>query len=298
MKKQKTLGVISFSVSVLFTCIWAFWGIIENFHEGWYFQSFRKNIGLMFIQYLSPMIIFLSLTLISIWNNRVGAFLFFLLGIIISYFAKRFNLFVMLPFFIIAVMFWFSRISNKKLKYKLAIYLPLITLLIFSIEPIYRVSGRHNDGNFGTRVIDTNGVALVWAPRGPGWPDKGMNWYEADSVCSHLTENGLSVSSTLQNIWRLPTVEEAVRSMYRNGKNCKGRLDEEGNPEYEITPDKETPLWNPNTMVIYWWTKTEIDFTHAYIIAYNGKIWKRNKNFGPDYLGFRAVKEVNKISSN
>jgi hypothetical protein len=292
MKKQKTLGVISFSVSVLFTCIWAFWGIIENFHEGWYFQSFWKNIGLMFIQYLSPMIIFLSLTLISIWNNRVGAFLFFLLGIIVSYFANRFNLFVMLPFFIIAVMFWFSRISNKKLKYKLAIYLPLITLLIFSIEPIYRVSGRHNDGNFGTRVIDTNGVALVWAPRGPGWPDKGMNWYEADSVCSRLTEDGLSVSSTLQNIWRLPTVEEAVRSMYRNGKNCKGRLDEEGNPEYEITPDKETPLWNPNTMVIYWWTKTEIDSTHAYIIAYNGKIWKRNKNFGPDYLGFRAVKEL------
>jgi hypothetical protein len=292
MKKQKTLGVISFSVSVLFTCIWAFWGTIENFHEGWYFQSFWKNIGLMFIQYLSPMIIFLSLTLISIWNNRVGAFLFFLLGIIISYFANRFNLFVMLPFFIIAVMFWFSRISNKKPKYKLAIYLPLITLLVFSIEPIYRVSGRHNDGNFGTRVIDTNGVALVWAPRGPGWPDKGMNWYEADSVCSRLTEDGLSVSSTLQNIWRLPTVEEAVRSMYRNGKNCKGRLDEEGNPEYEITPDKETPLWNPNTMVIYWWTKTEIDSTHAYIIAYNGKIWKRNKNFGPDYLGFRAVKEL------
>lgn len=292
MKKQKILGVFAFSISLMLTCIWAFWGIIENFHEGWYFQSFWKNIGLMFLQYLSPMFIFLFLTLISIWNNKVGAFLFLLTGIVISFFVNRFNVFVILPFFIIALMYWFGRLTNKRMKYKLAIYLPLITLVIFSIEPIYRINQRINDYNFNARKINENGVALIWAPQGPGWPAKGMNWYEADSVCSYLKEDGFSVASTPQNIWRLPSVEEAVRSMYRNGKNCKGKLDEDGNPEYEFTPDKETPLWNPNSMVIYWWTKTEIDSLHAFIIAYNGKVWKRNKDFGPDYLGFRAVKEI------
>jgi len=292
-KTKRTLGLISFGLSLLLTCIWAFWGIIENFHEGWYHESFIQNIGLMFIQYLSPMIIFMALTLISIRNNKVGALSFLLLGIIISFIANRFNFFVIIPFFLIALLVWFGEISNKKLKYKLTIILPLITMLVFGIEPIYRLSGRYNDGNFGMREIKGNGVTLVWAPRGSGWPDDGMNWYEADSVCTYLTEDGLSVASTPQNIWRLPTLEETVRSMYRHGKNCKGKLNIDKEPEYEITPDKETPLWNPNTKVIYWWTKTEADSTHAYIIVYNGKVWKRDKNFSPNYLGFRAVKDPN-----
>ncbi len=293
LKTKKNLGLISFILSLLITSLWAFWGIIENFHEGWYYESFFQNIGLMFIQYLSPMLIFMVLTLIFIRNNKIGAGLFLLLGITISFFANRFNFFVIVPFFIIALLVWFSEISNKKLKYKLTIILPLLILVVFSIEPIYRVSGRFNDGNFGARVINTNGVALIWAPRGPGWPDDGMNWYKADSVCRYLSEDALSVEATPQNIWRLPTLEEAVRSMYRNGKNCLGKLNEDGEPEYEIKPDKETPLWNPNTKVIYWWTKTETDSAHAYIIVYNGNVWEKDKNFGANYLGFRAVKDIN-----
>ncbi|HID38256.1 MAG TPA: DUF1566 domain-containing protein [Calditrichaeota bacterium] len=294
IRKQNVMGWISYSFSLFLTCVWAFWGIIENFHEGWYHESFIQNIGLLFLQYLSPMFLFLFLTLISVWKQRVGALLFLLVGIGLSFWFNKFNFFVLLPFFLLASLFWFGQISNKKQKYKVTVILPLFILIIFSVEPVYRVSTRYNDGNFGMRVIKSNGVSLIWAPEGPGWPDDGVNWYEADSLCKYLTEDGLSIATTQQNIWRLPTVEEAVRSMHRHGINCMGRLNASGTPEYENEPDKETPLWNPHTMVIYWWTGTEIDSTHASIITYNGKIRKREKKYGPGSLGFRAVKKFQK----
>ena len=80
-----------------------------------------------------------------------------------------------------------------------------------------------------------------------------------------------------QDIWRLPTVEEAVSSLTRRAS-------------YSLQPDKESPLWKVHSPVIYWWTATEIDEDRAYIIVYDGKVWPRSKDFGPDYLGFRCVK--------
>jgi len=61
---------------------------------------------------------------------------------------------------------------------------------------------------------------------------------------------------------------------------------------YETKPDKESPLWNVHSQVIYWWTATEIDADHSYMIAYDGKVWRRDKDFGPAYLGFRCVKDL------
>ena len=42
--------------------MWACWGSNENFHEGWYYPSIWRNIGLMFVQYLSPMLIVMLMT--------------------------------------------------------------------------------------------------------------------------------------------------------------------------------------------------------------------------------------------
>ncbi|MCF6240493.1 MAG: hypothetical protein L3J74_04005 [Bacteroidales bacterium] len=294
MKRRRTLGNITFILLLILTSVWAFWGIIENFHEGWYYPTLWKNIGLMFLQYLSPCIILMSFTLISIKNHKVGALIFLLFGIIISFLVNRFNYFVILPFFIVAVLLWFSEFNNQKLKYRLIIFIPMGILLIFSVEPIYRVSHRLNDYDFSARIIKSNGVDLIWAPRGPAWPDDGLSWYEADSICKYLSEDGLTIAATPQNIWRLPTLEEAVRSMHRHGKNCMGKLNKQAQPVYKIEPDKETPLWNPNTKVIYWWTSTELDSNHAYIIVYNGNVWVRDKKNSPNYLGFRAVKELDK----
>lgn len=288
MKARSIVGWITFLMSVFTACFWAYWGIIENFHEGWYHSSFKQNIILMFFQYLAPVIIAMVLSIIAIFKNKVGSVLFLTVGIVLAFYVN--NPIASVPFIILGALLWFSDFSPKKWKYRLIILLPFVTLLVFGIEPAIRVSERINDGDFGPRTIEQNDISLIWAPKGIGWPDEGVNWCEADSICTYLKEDGLSMASVPQKIWRLPTVEEAVKSMKRHGVNSKGKINPKGQPEYEIRPDKETPLWNPNSKVIYWWTKTEIDSENAYIIVYDGKIWKRKKKFSANYLGFRAVK--------
>ena len=96
-----------------------------------------------------------------------------------------------------------------------------------------------------------------------------------------------------QDTWRLPTVEEAVRSMAHHGQNSGGEWDAEtAEVSYNTPPDKESPLWNVHSQVIYWWTGTELDDDRAYIIVYDGKVWSRAKQFGPAYLGFRCVRSL------
>jgi hypothetical protein len=155
-----------------------------------------------------------------------------------------------------------------------------------------RVSQRLDDGNVGERLVSGNGVALVWAPEGPGWPRQGADWYAAQNVCRHLAEDGLSLTSSPQDRWRLPTTDEAVRSMARHGRNSGGVWDPTAaKAKYETKPDKESPLWQVHSQVIYWWTATSAGDDRAYIIAYDGGVWPRGKDFSPAYLGFRCVRE-------
>jgi hypothetical protein len=110
-------------------------------------------------------------------------------------------------------------------------------------------------------------------------------------VCQYLSEDGLTLATISQDSWRLPTGDEAVRSMALHGQNSGGEWNvETAEATYETPPDKESPLWNSYSQVIYWWTATEIDDERAYIIVYDGKVWLRAKQFGPAYLGFRCVK--------
>ena len=121
---------------------------------------------------------------------------------------------------------------------------------------------------------------------------KDENWHEARKVCQHLGEDGLTPASAPQDIWRLPTVDEAVRSMARFGQNSGGVWDAEAaKATYKTPPDKESPLWNVHSQVIYWWTATEADDQRAYIIVYDGKVWRRSKEFSAGYMGFRCVRE-------
>ena len=99
------------------------------------------------------------------------------------------------------------------------------------------------------------------------------------------------MADTPQNIWRLPTVEEAVRSQCLHGKNSGGVWNPKtATASYEQRPDKESPLWDIHSHVVYWWTATEVGEDQAYIIVFDGKVWPRRKAFGPGYLAFRAVR--------
>ena len=63
---------------------------------------------------------------------------------------------------------------------------------------------------------------------------------------------------------------------------------------YDRNPDKETPLWDIHSKVIYYWTADNslTDDSKAYIIVYNGGVFPRAKTNSQDYLSFRAVKKV------
>ena len=285
--------------SVLFSCFWAFWGIIENFHEGWFHASLLENIGLMFIQYLSPLIIFLSLTLIGIHLPRVGGFAHALAGILLFLFLFDLKdqvamIFVILPMILLGALYWFGRPQPRRLARRIAIGLPLLTLIVCGIEPVVRVAGRQSDGNLGERLIEgKDGVRLIWAADGAGWSCDGATWHEADMRCRYLAEDGRTQADVPQDIWRLPTVDEAVRSMSRHGANSGGVWDEQSKTAVYLTrPDKESPLWNIHSQVIYWWTATEIDAETAYIIVYDGKVWARRKRFAPGTLGYRCVRKA------
>jgi hypothetical protein len=288
-------GWIAVVLSTVITCFWAFWGIIENFHEGWYYESLLSNLGLMFVQYLGPMLIFMGVTLISIFWPRAGAGLHGILALGVAWFFEALTntvtLFLMVPLLGLGALYWFGRPQPRKVAVSLAIGLPLLTLTISGIEPVLRVSQRLDDGNLQARLVHGLGVDLIWALDGPGWPREGADWVEAQQVCAYLSEDGLSLAPVAQHIWRLPTVDEAVRSMARHGQNSGGVWDpDSAKATYETTPDKESPLWNVHSKVIYWWTASEVDADHAYIIVYDGEVWPRAKQFSPAYLGFRCVK--------
>jgi hypothetical protein len=293
--KPRVLGWLAVVLSTLIASFWALWGIIENFHEGWFRESLLWNVGLMFVQYLSPAIIFVLLTLFAIAFPRLGSISFALAGIFLSLLLFDLNdrtamLLVIGPMFLLGALYWFGRPQPRRLAYGLAIGLPALTLVVFSVEPVARVAGRVDDGNLESRFVEGNGVRLLWAGEGAGWPREGVTWHEAQGLCRHLSADGRSLAETPQNLWRLPTVDEAVRSMARHGVNSGGLWHEQKKAAtYQVRPDKETPLWNVHSQVIYWWTATEIDEERAYIIVYDGKVWPRRKRFAPAYLGYRCV---------
>jgi hypothetical protein len=293
--RRRLAGWLALGVSTLITCFWAFWGIVENFHEGWYFESLLANLGLMFVQYLGPMLIFMGVTLVSIFWHRFGGGLHVVLALIGIWFFQAFSnaatFLIILPLIGLGLLYWIGRLEPRKLAAYVALAFPLLTLIIAGIGPVLRVSQRIDNGDLQARLVHGNGVDLIWAPDGPGWPRGGTNWHEAQRACEYLSEDGLAFAPTPQNIWRLPTVDEAVRSMARHGVNSGGVWDAETlEATYDTTPDKESPLWNLHSQVIYWWTATKVDKDQAYIIVYDGKVWPRSKDFGPAYLGFRCVK--------
>ena len=294
-RKKRIAGWIAVGLSTVCSSFWAFWGIIENFHEGWYYESLPMNLGLMFTQYLGPMIIFIGISLISIFWPRFGGGLHVVISLLAGWFFQVFTnpglLLLIAPLVVLGVLYWFGCPQPRKIANALAIGLPFLTLIISGFEPVLRVSQRVDDGNRQARLVHGNGVDLIWASEGPGWPSTGDNWHEAQFACQHLSEDGLTIESIPEYIWRLPTVGEAVRSMARHGKNSGGVWDEENaEASYLSQPDKESPLWDIHSQVIYWWTSTEIDNNNAYIIVYDGEVWERQKHTSQAYLGFRCVK--------
>lgn len=201
MKKYRTdrlLGWTGVSLSVLFTSLWAFWGIIENFHEGWYFRSLWSNLALMLGQYLIAMFVFMAFALLGLKWPKIGGAVHIIFGCSIPLYFIRNNtgaLFIALPMVAVGILYWFGRPEPRIWAYRAVIAIPLIVLLLCGAEPVWRVSGRFNDGMVEARTIQGEGVSLMWAPKGPGWPDDGVSWQQAKEYAAGLamTESRLGI---------------------------------------------------------------------------------------------------------
>lgn len=291
------IGWAAVGITVIFTCVWTFWGIVENFHEGWYSESILENLLMLFLQYLSVPAVFCALAVVSVRWRAAGLALhaaaaLFLLWFFRSAVFSVVGLMIALPIAMLGLLYFFGRPQPKKCAYRLIAVLPLLIVLTVTPWRLAQISKRVDDGDFGARFVAGNGVSLVWAPRGPGWPEGGVTYGEALKRCRYLSEDGTELMDEPQDIWRLPTAEEAVRSMALHGENAGGVWDGAAQAaRYEITPDKETPLWDPHSKVIYYWTQTQCGEDKAYIIVYDGGVYPRSRDSAQSYLSFRAVKD-------
>ncbi|PWH15734.1 MAG: hypothetical protein DDG60_05285 [Anaerolineae bacterium] len=200
--------------------------------------------------------------------------------------------------------------------------LPLLVVLTVTVSELPPLLHRHDDGMRGPRRITAPGVDLLWAPQGPGWnwkqpwggypswnalalygkPPLGLEpkneWnaqfrdMQTTGLCAYLSADGLTLLETPQFVWRMPTVEELLRSLTRDGHsaNCRwnGNL---GPAPCAILPDKETPLWDPAAPPVYYWAAEEFDSEQAYFVNYRGVVNIQPKDFGNPRHGYRCVRE-------
>ncbi|HWR52775.1 MAG TPA: hypothetical protein VN428_16815 [Bryobacteraceae bacterium] len=278
-------------LSTIVISFWAFWGAAEAFHEGWYHRSLWLNLGLTFIQYLSPSLVLLLPVALALRWPRAALPLFFVLAVAVGLFFGEGTgvTLIALPLAALGALFQFGRPEPRRWAWRAVLILPALTALVTGAVPGYRAMTRLDDGNYGARLVEGNGVRLVWAPEGAGWGERHASWDEAVRRCAHLTADGRALSPATVSIWRLPTVDEAVRSMVRHGRHAGGTWDpKRRKTAYRTWPEKETPLWRRYSPVIYWWTATEDGPKRSFRIAFNGYVSSTTKS-GWGTVSFRCV---------
>jgi len=343
--KRRLPGTIGSGLVILTTVLWTFWGVAEMYYEGW---------GLPFPQpmvYLLPAAACLAFALTALTWPRVGGWLLILGGgaftawwwrlaagrgwLSVKWALGTFPVSGLLiltgVLFLLEARYRRQRLLEgwappeswlrRNLCYVLAIGLPLLVAIGVSAYYAPLVLTRVDDGDRGARLIEGNGVTLVWTPKGPGWNWK-QSWggypswdmiafygvppvgfgdkpgYEGlhataedmatTGLCRYLSADGLTLMSEPQDIWRMPTTDEIVRSLVRGGENAGCLWDGESDVAVcERQPNKETPLWAPDEAPIYYWSADEYDVREAYYVSYNGRIEQQAKDWGNPRHGYR-----------
>jgi hypothetical protein len=296
-KYSVVVGWIAIFLTTTIASLCAYWGSIENFHEGWYYHELWRNLALMLVQYLSWMFIFMIAGLVAIWNRIFGLILHALLAAgalwLFGFRSPTATVWIIVPVLILGSIYYYGRPTPIKWARRCLITIPLLTAAVSGAFPGWRVLTRPESVDYSARQITgSNGVSLIWAPAGPGWPGKGLSWQGAQERCKFLDADGSTLSPEPVGVWRLPTIDEAVRSMIWRGQNAGGEWDDQtSQARYRVTPDKEAPLWDRYSQIIYWWTASEQSTDRAYRIAYNGYVSSTPKNARWGYLGYRCVKD-------
>ncbi|MBN2430473.1 MAG: hypothetical protein JXQ27_03325 [Acidobacteria bacterium] len=212
---------------------------------------------------------------------------------------------------------------RRSARWLVILAMPTVCLLVDGLPQLIRAESRYDDGIRGIRRVSGNGVTLEWAPEGPGWQCTGegnRSWNElarygryeahgqstvwtagmtdattaemaATGLGRYLRSDGRQLQAEPADVWRLPTVAEVVASLTCDGRNAGGRWDPvTGKAEYARRPNKESPLWAVHAPVSYYWTATEADPGHAYVVTYNGRVLTLPKDRRAPAIGYRCVR--------
>ncbi len=279
---------------------WAFWGAMEAFHEGWCMPLLWQRL-LQTLAYLTPAALIALITASAIRWPVLGVVAgLSIVAFLLTAQALGYSRFPWLLLLLLAgapgmaaTALYFGRPTPRGLSIALAISAPLAVAILSGIGPAIRVAGRFDDGDRSMQLIAGNGVELEWAPAGPGWARKGnVNYTQTIDRVTRLSYDGQTLMNEPQDVWRLPTREEVVRSLTCYGENAGGQWDTTtADATYGRTPDKESPLWDPHAPLIYLWTADELDDRRAWIVVYHGGVFAKDKQLGSASIGFRAVRD-------
>lgn len=299
-----TIWWMAVALTAILAAAWGWWGIIENFHEGWYHERLLDNLTLMVGQYLVPMLVVVALGLVSIrWpSTAMPGHLAVVLAALWFFQAAKSPvviLFVAVPLVLLGWGYRRPPTHGRMLGAVVVVVVPLGCTLMFGLGPAIRVARRIDDGQPGVTRLTSGSVDLLWAPPGPGWPTTAMSWSEAAERAARLSQDGTTLLPTRIGVWRLPTAAELVACQVRHGRLAGGRWDAtRGTATYTVMPDKESPLWDPHSPIVYWWTATSLDDSTALIGVYNGQVRARPKASKPGTLAFRAVRAAGAASGH
>jgi len=344
---RKTLArVPGWSASVLMvvvTVFWTYWGIAEMYHEGWWGAWTNR------LPYLVPIAVTLIPGLVAFRWPLVGGALIVVIGLFAAVFFGGGVTVIGLAIALTGGAFVFDGLIRRRApsqpapapmpwwrrhwRYVLLLGAPLIVAVGISAATLPIVLGRVDDGDRSARLIEGNGVTLIWAPEGPGWnwlqpwggypswqrialygvpplglDDKpgygrrvdgageGVYATAADmaerNLCRYLSADGTTLLDQPQDLWRMPTTDEVVRTLGRHGMNAgcvwRGNL---GQAECAVRPDKESPLWAADQAPVYYWTADAYSDDQGYFVAYNGMVNATYKLGGNPRHGYRCVRE-------
>jgi hypothetical protein len=295
------IGWAAVGLLALASSFWSFWGGVEAFHEGWCRPTLAGRL-LQTLFYLLPAMVLITLTGVSLAWPKLGATALVVSGIAIGVWVvatgSRFSWFILSTIvftpILVGGLVWFGDAQPRKWAWWVGVGIPLAIGFFSAAEPTYRVSQRYDDGDRGLRTVVGNGVRLQWAPAGPGWTREGkISWDDAIERVRFLSADGLTLTDTPVDLWRLPSREEVVRSLTRRNQNAGGTWDPATErAEYQIRPDKESPIWDPYAPLIYLWTSEPANPERAWIVVYHGGVFSKTKRTGSPSIGIRAVRVV------
>jgi len=361
--KRRLPGYVATALVILTTTFWTYWGVGEMYYEGWGLPFPYP------IRYLIPAAACLALTLVALTWPRAGGWLLIVIGVaftawwwrlaaargwlsltwILGTFPVSSLLILTGALFLLEWRYrrqrhdegwtqpkpWLRRNPCPERsewgRYVLAVGIPLLVVIGVSAYFAPLLLTRVDDGARGARLIEGNGVSLIWAPEGPGWnwkqPSGGYpSWdrlalygvppvgfgdkpgyehrhaiqedMERTGLCRYLSQDGTTLMAEPQDIWHMPTTDEIVRSLVRGGENAGCAWDgESDSATCEKQPNKDSPLWAPDEEPIYYWSADEYDAEEAWYVPYTGggryggAIAYQPKDWGNPRHGYRCVRD-------